>query len=715
MGKYLSRRDFLKGAAAAGAGAAMMGVLHLPVAAEEQAASAGLYTPGTYTASAQGISSAVTVTMTFDESSITDVVVDASGETESIGAAAADELAQAILDAQSAEIDAVSGATITSNAAMEAAANCIAQAKGEASAASEEESTTTTSSARPFGYMCDEDWLGEAPVIDPSEIAETKTFDVVVVGGGHAGTQAALAAAQLGASVAVIENHEDGNITYRGDDICSYNSELLQSWGFGPYDLEEIVNEYVRRANGRCDTDVIRAFVYNSGEMMDNLASLVPDTSDVFDYEGGQCIVQIAYNKPDGSSYPVESEGYKMWASTFQSIGTMNEQPVGKAGLTEVSRLTELETYCRDAAEDLGAEWFCSTEAVVLTQDENGKVTGMIGQDADGNYIEFAANKGVILATGDFGGNVDMVWELCSEVGEYAERVGITRESVGGMTDCTGYGHKMGCWAGGMIETHPRPIAVNCPNLGFGPWGTTPCLWLNCQGKRFMNEAMAGLALVQSLHQPMPTTDSCNFAIMDKNYMEYIQRAGLDHGAPNWGYQEGMDIFETDMEALDPAEGSGTVQGLEIANKTSPMTNTVYVGDTAEEAMRNAGLAEDVIANALESIERYNELCANGDDEDYCKSAECMIAIEEGPFYVALQSTKGLYNCGLNTITGLVVNGDMQVLNSTRDAVIEGLYAVGNCMGQRFGNSYNCPSAGNNMGNAMTTGRVAGKHCASLE
>ncbi len=718
MSNTISRRDFLKGAAAGAATLAASGMLGGMVHAEEDAAAAaaGSYNPGTYTATAQGIDSLVSVTMTFDETSITDVSVDVSGETAGIGAEIGSDMEQAILEAQSAEVDGVSGASISSDAVKAAAQNCIAQAEGLSVSGGEEESETAANGSRPFGYMCDEDWLGEAPVVDPSEIKETKTFDVVVVGGGHAGTQAALAAAQEGATVAVIENHADGDIVYRGDDICSYNSKLLEGWGFGPYDLEDIVNEYVRRANGRCDTDVIRAFVYNSGEMMDNLASVVPDTSDVFDYQGGdggQCIVQIAYDKPDGTDYPVENEGYKMWASTFQSIGTQNEQPVGKAGLTGVSRLTELETYCRDAAEDLGAEWFCSTEAVVLTQDDDGKVTGMIAQDEDGNYIEFAANKGVILATGDFGGNTDMVWELCSEVGEYAERVGFTRESVGGMTDCTGYGQKMGCWAGGMIETHPRPIAVNCPNLGFGPWGTTPCLWLNCQGKRFMNEAMAGLALTQSLHQPLPTEDSCNFAIMDKNYMEYIQRAGLDHGAPNWGFPEGMEIFQENMEALDPDEGEGPVQGLEIANRTSPFVNTVYVGETAEDAMRNAGLSEETIATALESIDRYNELCHNGDDEDYCKNADTMIPIEEGPFYVALQSTKGLYNCGLNTITGLVVNGNMEVLNAKRDAVIEGLYAVGNCMGQRYGNSYNCPSAGNNMGSSMTTGRVAGKHCAN--
>ena len=446
---------------------------------------------------------------------------------------------------------------MTSTAAKTAAAACIAQAKGETVEVAVE--APKEPGVRPFGYMCDEDWLGEAPVIDDAEITATYDADVVVVGGGHAGTQAALAAAQGGAKVAVLEKHADGEIIYRGDDICSYNSKLLESWGFGPYDLEAIVNEYVRRANGRCDTDVIRAFVYNSGEMMDNIASLVPETSNVFDYAGGQCIVQIGYNMKDGSYYPAEAEGYYAWASTFQSIGTQNPNPVGKAQRTGVSRLTELETYCRDAAEDLGATWYCEHSSVVLTKDADGRVNGVIAKNADKQYVKFNAKKAVILATGDFGANTDMVWELCSEVAEYAERVGSPRENVGGMTDCDGSGHKQGCWAGGMIETHPRPIAVNCPMLGFGPWGTAPTIWLNCQGKRFMNEGMSGLALVQSLHQPMPELGkTANFAVMDANYMKYIQLAGLDHGAPNWGYQEGMDLFQSDMEALDPAVGSAT-------------------------------------------------------------------------------------------------------------------------------------------------------------
>ena len=589
-----------------------------------------------------------------------------------------------------------------------------AAADGAAPAGAPAESTEPPTYTVPVtNYICDEDWLGTAPVIAAKDIAETKDFDVVVVGGGHAGTQAALAAAQNGAKVAVIEKHADGEIIYRGDDICSYNSELLESWGFGPYDLNEIVNEYVRRANGRCNPAVIRSFVYNSGEMMDNLVSVTPDTSTFFDRDGGECIIQIAYDTPDGSSYPIERSGYKMWASTLQTYGTKNEQPVGKAGLTDVSRMTEIETYCRDAAEDLGAEWFCAMTGVECVQDEKGAVTGVIAQAEDGSYTQFNAAKGVILATGDFGGNSDMVWELCSECAENAMRHGVARDKLTGMTDCDGSGHKMGCWAGGAIESHPRPVAGDAPSIAFGPWGSTPCLWMNCLGERFMNEGFAGHLLGESVRQPTASEGMTgNFAIMDKKHMQYIQRAGLDHGAPNWGWEGGIEAYEKAVDAITGTEGSVDVMGLEIASRDGGMPGTLYVGTTAEEALKNAGLSGDALATALETIEKYNAACAAGVDDEFGKDADLLIPIDEAPFLVAAQGTTRLYGPGLNTLAGLCVNRYYQVLNANKDSVIPGLYAVGNTMGERYGNSYTGPSAGNNMGNAMTSGRVAGKHAA---
>ncbi|MCI6374218.1 MAG: FMN-binding protein, partial [Clostridiales bacterium] len=124
--KDLSRRSFLKGALASTASVAAAGVVGMPFLVRAE----GVYTPGTYSAQAQGMGT-VTVTMTFSESAITDVVLDMPNETPSIGQAAAEELKAMLMNGQSAEIDAVSGATITSNAVAKAADKCIKQAKGE--------------------------------------------------------------------------------------------------------------------------------------------------------------------------------------------------------------------------------------------------------------------------------------------------------------------------------------------------------------------------------------------------------------------------------------------------------------------------------------------------------------------------------------------------------------------------------------------------------
>ena len=123
------------------------------VAAGSPPAGSGLtFTPGTYEATARGIDSDVKVTMTFDETRITDVKVDVSGETPDIGGKIGDQMANAILTAQSADVDAVSSATVTSDAVKAAAADCISQASG---------SVVTVSAGNDSAGASD--WLGEAP------------------------------------------------------------------------------------------------------------------------------------------------------------------------------------------------------------------------------------------------------------------------------------------------------------------------------------------------------------------------------------------------------------------------------------------------------------------------------------------------------------------------------------------------------------------------
>ena len=238
----ISRKGFLKIAAAAAMSGVTAGALAACNSASSSTASgaAGQYIPGTYEGTAEGISSTVKVTMTFSDSAVTDVVVDTSGETASFGAAAADELREQLLAAGSAEIDGVSGSTITSDAVMKAAKSCYAQAKGEA---------VVSSVQLPTGDA--NDWLGKEPDIDETAITETVDTDILIVGAGNGGMFAAAYAAANGLNFRVIE--QNANVQDTRHWYGAIDSAAAKEAGEKPADRAKLLSEISRYASGKCD------------------------------------------------------------------------------------------------------------------------------------------------------------------------------------------------------------------------------------------------------------------------------------------------------------------------------------------------------------------------------------------------------------------------------------------------------------------------------
>ena len=149
-----------------------------------ETAGQGVYTPGTYTASAQGNNGPVELSVTFSEDAITEITIGEHGETTGISDAAFEKVPAAIIQNQSLGVDTVSGATYTSQAILDAVADCVTQAGGDAEAL-------------------------RAVAVEGGEEAESvladSQVDVLVIGGGGAGLSAALSAAQEGASVILVE------------------------------------------------------------------------------------------------------------------------------------------------------------------------------------------------------------------------------------------------------------------------------------------------------------------------------------------------------------------------------------------------------------------------------------------------------------------------------------------------------------------------------
>ena len=635
MAKGLSRRDFLKGAAAGVASFAAMGVLG-------------------------GCSTSAAATTAAPETS-------AAPETAAGTTAAAETAAPETTAAESAPV-----------------VNPQPAATGD----------------RVPGYCGPGNWLGEAPVIDGSEISQEYTYDVVVLGGGHAGLMAALGAVDEGATVAVVEQQPWGAFVdlegtganmggWYGEDIGHVNSKFLIDRGFGPYNTGEIVSEFCKRAGGRVNPDIIRNFVQQSGPMFDRYKEVYDmyeaerkendgnvhltgtlvyvdgqpapdegdfDMSDMFAYP--LCNTQAAYSKAN-VSYPIESGGYKTWPCNAQFYGYHGND------------IEFIHKYIVKYTQENGADWYFEHSGVVLVQNENGDVTGMIAKDAEGSYVKFNCNKGVILAAGDFIGDPAMCWALLNEGMEWGERAGATAEDWARTGNRAGIGHKMGCWAGGMIEPSPRGW-MGLGGLASGPWGVTPLLSLNAEGRRFCNEAAIPQQVSIALRQPA----GLNCFVTDANWAETVAKAPLDHGAPNFGMDDYFDVLKASMDAVEVGnpEGSQVTQAKLAERKI--MQSTVYAANTLEELADMLGYEGEAKQNFLDSIAHYNELCHSADgDTDYGKDKDFMIPIETAPFYGGTGMLDHNSSPRMVTMSGLVADASQNVL--AKDwTPIKGLYAA---------------------------------------
>lgn len=574
---------------------------------------------------------------------------------------------------------------------------------------------------RVFGYSGPGDWLGEAPVIDDADIIETIDADVVVIGSGHSGVQAGLAAAEGGAKTVVCEAMDQEVFSWYGEDMGCFNSKFVMDAGFGEWDLGAITDEFITRGGGRAYPDIVRSYVQNSGAVLDHMVEVAaemgvdPKAYTYDDTPEGWVIIQAnmdydkvmagddIYDCLNYTNYPLHP-GTKTWVGSVQFMGPYNDEPI--QGVAANSVLPLVQQACIDKAVSLGADWRFGSNVTVIVKDDEGKVTGVITKEADG-YRKINAAKGVIICAGDYAGNAEICWATLNEMMERYEREGGLKDDfysfMGGRN---GSGVKLGCWAGGFIEPAPR----GCMNLGGGiggPWGTNAMLWLNTAGKRFCNEG--NLTEVQTACWRQPK--GSGWLVTDNKWLKSVCACGIEHSGPNAGRPQYYQDMIDGMNAIEPGPEPGKVNQCTIAERGYA---SVYKADTLEELLSYMGMAEDVIPTAIESINHYNELCANGKDTDYGKDASVMIPVDEPPFYgvvgnLGQRSTTPM----MVSMSGLMTDENQNVLDEDYQP-IAGLYAAGNSLGGRYGTGYSTPCAGNSIGMACTHGALAGKLVASL-
>ena len=330
------------GLAACGGNTAQETTAAATAASEE----AGIYTPGTYTGTAAGKNGDVKVEVTFSANAIDSVKVVEHSETAGISDGAIENIPAAIVENQSLAVDTVSGATVTSDAILNAVADAVAQAGGDVEA--------LKNVAAPAG----------------EKEAKELSADVIVVGGGGAGMAAATRLAQLGKSVILVEKSGflGGAISVSGGNQVVMGSQLQIDNGVADDSVESMVADFEANGANKNNKEILTLFAENVGATTDWLVASCGITFE----EGLHQLGEYSHNRE------------------LAYTG-------GGAGFAEAMR---------KAVEEAGVQVLLNTKAESLIAD-NGTVTGVKATSSDADYTLTAGD--VVLATGGYGANKDML------------------------------------------------------------------------------------------------------------------------------------------------------------------------------------------------------------------------------------------------------------------------------------------------------------------
>ncbi len=494
------------------------------------------------------------------------------------------------------------------------------------------------------------DWTKEAPDVPEEAIRETLRCDVAIAGAGMSGVACALRAAQNGLRVVVLE--KTGKWQARGGNIGVPNSRFMRAQGY-ENDLDELAREWIKRCGNRCDEAVLWQFLRNGEAAMDWLIDIVtlPEYG---------CVPALQGCRYAGETYREVYGSHRFF-----------EGPMARKGVRAGASDAVFAMY--GEALKLGVRFLFQTPAYKLIR-ENERVAGILGQGEDG-FLRVLATRGVVLATGDIGGNE----EMCADLAPLANRCGAKVYAPKGAN--TGDGHRMGLWAGGAFEMTPFPCMIH-PQAFF--YANYCFLFVDGEGRRFMNEDNyiqgKGLAI---LRRNMPFA----WSVLDGAWAEKIP-ASLPYG--------GGLFWDRDHAPDEPAFSEEATRAM---LERGMRAGQVVTAETPEALAELMGVPADAFVNTLR---RYNKLARSGHDDDFGKRRELLMPLDRPPYY-ALKFGPAL----LAVVGGLRVGPDMGVRDET-DRPVPGLYAIGNAAGGRYGVDYPMLLVGNSHGSALTFGYLLG-------
>lgn len=582
----VSGASFTSAAVKEAAGKALAEAAGETVEEGPKAEAGNLFIPGTYTGSSKGFGGDVDVTVTVSENAIESLEVTGDHETENIGSFAVSMLPERILAAQSTNVDALSGATVTSSAILRALQAALTEAG------------------------CDLSQLPAAETVDASapKSAETLDCDICIIGAGGAGMTAAINATQQGKNVILLEMmpYVGGNTTKATGGMNAAETHYQAEQGIED-SVEVFIEDTMKAGHEINDIDLVTTMCEQSAagiDWLDSIGAPLPKVS----FSGG------ATNKRIHA--PEDGSGVGAYLVT-RFLNKMNE---------------------------LGVNVMYDTRATELIS-ENGAVVGVKAESAATEYTINA--KAVILTTGGFGNNQDMIVSYRPDLAGT-----VSTSAPGAMGDGIVMAQAVGADLVDIdqIQLHPTVEQGTSMLITESVRGDGAIL-VNQEGKRFIDEL-----------QPRDVVSAAE-----------LEQTG--------GYA--YIIFDQRLR-----------DGLKAIEKYVSIGITVQ-SDTIE------GLAEQIGADPAtlaETLSTWNAAVAAQNDAEFGRDTGMENDLSVAPYY-AIKIAPGIHHC----MGGVKINTSSEVIN-TEGNPIPGLFAAGEvCGGVHGGNRV----GGNAVADIVVFGRIA--------
>ncbi len=497
-----------------------------------------------------------------------------------------------------------------------------------------------------------------------TDISSTMEADFIIVGAGNTGMCAATTAIENGASVIVLEQFDTPQNSRSW--LGAINSSLQRQMGYTA-DPVEVTNDICRYSNYLGNQRLISLWANRSGEFVDWWRSII---------------------EPLGADTILETkcDDYK-----YMNIPTAHHLVAAPKKL-EGNQLYVANVLLLPYLQGKGVDFHFTTTADYLVQEDSGKVTGVIGTDADGKHIQFNAKKLVVVACGGFAGNQDMMDDLVETGHRYCSfGMDIVRP--------LGRGMQMLYWAGAQLApvqetmifdrgTVPDGATVGGMPFQGGIWygGSLPFLRVNVEGERFFNEDQLydwnwNAAISQPTHTWWQVFDGKFYQDATKFQNTRCARivSDPDGGAPNTAWIDGKSPLDEDFIMAQLNDVITTTAGKKA--------------DTLDALAQQMGVDKTTF---LATVKRYNELAASGVDNDFGKEGYRLSTLEQGPYYAV--HCAGWILC---TIGGVNTDLDLHPVDADGNP-IEGLIAAGNEVGNFYTTTYPETYGGLNMGRNLT-------------